>query len=266
MSRWSSESPVSPRPPPPPPPAAGGSGNSVCWRRAPDESRGAGTTTSPGTHGKGWHDSGLWLGNGLEMCWDLWELMGSPRVPPPPPMGGSRCSPPSRERNKSVSLQEPPGVRLPRAPRHPPRGAGAVSHAEALLRALGRLWGKSLFTAGDTVWATFWGRLGSPGTLISCCSVSHAPVIEQKSSPGVGCRIERGQNKGLRPLCICSYPSPPGLAGCDLCHVSLPLGFFPTVVLPLSFPFSWPNFSFSCWFYSLSLGPFSSHCQLCAHP
>lgn len=147
-------------------------------------------------------------------------------MPLPPPTGGS---PLSRGRNKSLSLQEPPGVRLPRAPRHPPRRAGAVSHADALLRALGRLWGKSQFTAGDTVRATFWGTLGTPGTetLISCCSISRALVIKQKSSSGVKCRIGRGQNEELSPLCICSCPFPPGQAGCDLCRVSLPLGFLP---------------------------------------
>lgn len=174
-------------------------------------------------------------------------------MPLPPPVGGSRCSPLSRGRNK-INHCPRRSVRLPRAPRHPPRRAGAVSHAEALLRALGRLWGKSQFAGGDTVVGTSWGALRAPGTLSSCCSVSRALVIEQKSSSGMGCKIGRGQNEELPPLCICSYPSPPGQAGCNLCHVSLPLGFSPTVVLPLSYPFPWPIFSFSCPFCSLSLG------------
>lgn len=59
-----------------------GSGNSVCWRLAPDESRGAVTTTPPGTHREGWHGSGLGLGNRWEISWGLWELLGSPRVLP----------------------------------------------------------------------------------------------------------------------------------------------------------------------------------------
>lgn len=77
--------------------------------------------------------------------------------------------------------------------------------------------------------------------------MSRALVIEQKSSSGMGCKIGRGQNEELPPLC--SYPSPSGQAGCDLCHVSLPLGFSPTVVLPLNYPFYWPIFFFIFLFF-----------------
>lgn len=175
---------------------------------------------------------------------------GAPAAPRSPGKGINHC--PGRSRRSPVT----PGSQAS------PRGAGAVSHADALLRDLGRLWGKSQLAGGDMVWTMFWGTLGTPGTgtLISCCSVSRAQMIKQTSSSRVGCRVGRGQNEELPPLCICSFPSPPGQAGCDLCRVSLPWDLCPTVVLPLSFPFSWHSFSFSCSFCSLSLGPFSSFC------
>lgn len=156
-----------------------------------------------------------------------WGLPGCCLVPLPHPVGGSRCSGSPGKGINHCPCGSRAGVRLPWAPRHPARRAGAVSHADALLRDLGRLRGKSHFTGGDTVWATFWGMLGPPGTgtCISCCSMSRALVIKQKSSSAAGCRIGRGENEELPPLCICSYPSPPGQAGCDLCCVSLPLGF-----------------------------------------
>jgi len=149
-------------------------------------------------------------------------------------------------------------------------GLCAVSHADSLLRALGRLWGKSKFTDGDALWVTFLGqRAGN--------SLGRRKHLLFLGVPHTGGQAETqlwSGKDGLEGVETRGYPysaSAPNPLPWDGLLVSSagsvpPLVFCPTVALPFSFPFSWLYFSFSCSFCGLSSGPFSSHCQLFVCP
>lgn len=148
-------------------------------------------------------------------------------------------------------------------------GPCAVSHADSLLRALGRLWGKSKFTDGDVLWVTFLGqRAGNSRGRRKHLLLLDVPCTGDQAEIQLwgGMEAWKVSIPGAAPTMHLLLTLSPGWTVCVSAGSISPLVFCPAVGLPLSFPFSWPNFSFSCSFCSLSPGPFSSHCELSVSP
>lgn len=176
-------------------------------------------------HGKGWQDSSLWLGNSLEMC------LGSQGVS----RGAARCRfpHPALPGYQSLSLQG-----APRAPSILLAGPGWLT-CQCFAQGSWLALGKSQSTAVTWCEQRFgecWELLGQEH------SSPFAPwPMHWRSSRNPALGWDAGL-EGAKTLPSTPTPLPQGrLVGSSPMSLS-PWGFCPTVVLPLIFPFSWPDF------------------------
>lgn len=247
MSRWSGESPREPSASSssssPPARFSGGFGNSACWRLAGASHEEPG---GPRRDGKGL--ARLWPAGWQQLRGSV-ALAGAAPVPPPPPRGALALIPAPPGGYKSLSLGEPAGYPVTPAPKHPPRGAVPVSHAGSLLRALGRLWGKSKFTGGDALWVMVLGqRAGSSRGRKKASLVARCPTRRRSSR-----NQALGWDGGWEGVRTGSYPysafAPNPLPGkdwpCPLLALARPrffvllllyLSAFPALALTFHFP------------------------------
>ena len=115
-------------------------------------------------------------------------------------------------------------------------GLCAVSHANSLLRALGRLWGKSKFTGDDALWVTFLGqRAGNPQGRKKHLLLLNVPCTDQAEMQLWGeMEARRGSKVGATPTLHLLLTLSPGMdCLCPLLALSHPC-FFVLLLLYLS--------------------------------